>query len=151
MQALFAIVIAVTATSLSAATLSFPSFEIDIPDGWEHNVEAVFGRAGDEVITFRHPGGLGTLKILSYEAPVAVSEDKLRNMTNVDASIPLTWQHWGDYSGYQYDYQESKAIYRQWWLVNTRTLVFVTWQGDPESQAGDTENIDMIVRSLTIQ
>jgi hypothetical protein len=88
---------------------------------------------------------------LEDPAPVAVSEDKLRNMTNVDASIPLTWQHWGDYSGYQYDYQESKAIYRQWWLVNTRTLVFVTWQGDPESQAGDTENIDMIVRSLTIR
>lgn len=151
MQALFAIVIFATATSLSAAPLAFPGFGIDIADGWEHSIEAVFGRAGDEVISIGKPGVPGSLKIVSYEAPAAVSEHQLRNMTNVDAAIPLAWQHWGDFSGYRYDYRERDVLYRQWWLVNERTLVFVTWQGNAELQSGDERDIDSMIRSLTIK
>jgi hypothetical protein len=88
------------------------------------------------------------LKLLSYNAPVVVDDDKLRNMTNVDASIPLTWQKWGDYSGYQYDYLESGSFYRQWWLVNERTIIFVTYQSVLESKDSDKGEIDGIVRSI---
>jgi len=151
MKAIFAIVIIATATSLSAETLSFPSFEIDMADGWEHSVETGPGDDRGGVITFYHPGGVGSLKILSYDAPGIVSEGRLRNMTNVDASMPLTWQHWGDYSGYQYDYRERGALFRQWWLVNVQTLVFITYQGDPESQDTDMEDVDGMVRSLTVR
>ena len=72
-------------------------------------------------------------------------------MTNVDASTPLTWQKWGDYSGYQYDYLERGSFYRQWWLVNERAMMFITYQCDPESKDSETEEIDKIVRSITVK
>ena len=139
------------ATGLNAETLSFPSFQIDIPAGWEHSIENSPGNDRGNVVSLRHPDGTGSLKILSYDAPIAVSEDRLRNMTNVDASTPLTWQKWGDYSGYQYDYLERGSFYRQWWLVNERTMIFITYQCDPESKDTDTEEIDKIVRSITVK
>jgi hypothetical protein len=137
------------AMSLHAETLSFPSFQIEIPDGWERSIENGPGDDWGVVVRLGHPDGAGSLKILSYNAPVLVGDDKLRTMTNVDASIALDLQKWGDYSGYQYDYLESGSFYRQWWLSNDRTMIFVTYQHNAESKDGDTEEIDKIVRSIT--
>ena len=134
-------------TSLNAETLFFPSFQIEIQDGWEHSIENGSGSDSRSVISLRDPSGVGILKMGSYYAS-AVSQDRLRNMTNVELSIPLTWQNWGDYSGYQYDYLERGSFYRQWWLTNERTILFITYQCDPESKDIETEEIDNIVRSI---
>ena len=150
MKNLFAIIVFVMTTSLNAETLSFPSFRIEIPDGWEHSIENSPGDFWGSVISLRHPNGVGILKMGSYDAPVVVSEDRLRNMTNVGFSTPLTWQNWGDYSGYQYDYLERGSFYRQWWLTNERTIIFITYQCDPESKDIETEEIDNIVLSIKI-
>ena len=148
MKYIFAIVISLMMTSLNAETLSFPSFQIEIQDGWEHTIETGPGDNWGSVVSLSHPNGVGGLKILPYDAP-AVSQDRLRNLTNVDLSVPLTWQNWGDYSGYQYDYLERGSFYRQWWLTNERTIIFITYQCDPESKDIETEEIDNIVRSIT--
>lgn len=148
-NAVGAIIFIAMATSLQAETLSFPYFQIEIPAGWERSMESGPGNDRGNVVSLHHPDGAGSLKLLSYDAPVVVGEDRLRNMTNVDASIPLTWQKWGDYSGYQYDYPENGSFYRQWWLVNERTVLFITYQYDPDSKDSGTEEIDQIVRSIT--
>ena len=150
MKNLFAIIIFAMTSSLNAETLSFSSFRIEIPDGWEHSIlngpgEEFWGR----VISLLHVDGVGILKMGSYDAS-AVSQDRLRNMTNVEFSIPLAWQNWGDYSGYQYDYLERGSFYRQWWLTNQRTILFITYQCDPELKDIETAEIDKIVRSLTV-
>lgn len=137
------------ATSLHAKTLSFSSFQMEIPADWEHSIENNPGNNWHNVFELHHPDRTGSLKCLSYDAPVVVGKEELRNMTNVDASIPLTWQQWGDYSGYQYDYLERDSFYRQWWLVNGRAMIFITYQNDPESKDSDTEEIDKLVRSIT--
>lgn len=137
------------ATRLHAEILSFSSFQIEIPAGWEHSIESRPGYDWGHVARLRHPDRRGGLEFLAYDAPVAVGKDKLRNMTNVDASILMTWQQWGDYSGYQYDYVERGSFYRQWWLVNGRAMMFITYQNDPEFKDSDTEEIDKIVRSIT--
>ena len=147
MKNILVIVIFVMTTSLNAETLSFPSFQIEIRDGWEHTMETVPGDNWGSVISLSHPNGVGSLKILPYDAP-AVSQDRLRNLTNVEFSVPLTWQNWGDYSGYQYDYLERGSFYRQWWLTNERTILFITYQCDPGSRDIETEEIDNIVRSI---
>lgn len=149
MKYVLTIVIFALTTSLNAETLSFPFFQIEIPDGWEHSIES--GRSDDSrsVINARHPNGVGILQIGSYDALAIVSEDSLRNITNLDASIPLTWQDWGDYSGYQYSYSERGVYYRQWWLTRERTIIFITYQCDPESKDIETEEIDNIVSSIT--
>jgi len=152
-----AVVILATATSLSAETLSLPAFRIDLPDGWEYRAESradsgVDNSSGQDrqvVLTLRHPDGVRSLKLLSFDAPDVVGANTLRNMTNVDASTPLTWQHWGDFSGYQYDYLERDSCFRQWWLVHEQTLLFITYQGNPGSKASDTVDIDTLIRSLT--
>ena len=149
MQNLFAIIVFAMTSSLNAETLSFPSFRIEIQDGWEHSIENGPGDDWGSVISLRHLDGVGILKMGSYDAPAVVGEDILRNMTNVDASTPLAWQNWGDYSGYQYSYFEGGSFYRQWWLTNQRTILLITYQCDPESKDIETEEIDRIVRSLT--
>jgi len=148
MKTILAIVISVMTTSLNAETLSFPSFQIEIQDGWGHTIETRPGDNWGSVISLTHPNGVGSLKILPFDAPAVVSEDILRNITNLNFSIPLSWQNWGDYSGYQYDYLERGSFYRQWWLTNERTIIFITYQCDPESKDIETEEIDNIVRSI---
>ncbi len=148
MKILLAIAIFGITTISNAETLSFPSFRIEIQDGWEHSIENRPGDDSRSVISLRHPNGVGVLKMGSYDGPAVVSEDILRNMTNLESSIPLTWQNWGDYSGYQYDYLERRSFYRQWWLANERTIIFITYQCDPESKDIETEEIDRIVRSI---
>ncbi len=149
MKILLAIAVFGITTGSNAETLSFPSFRIEIQDGWEHSIENRPDDDSRSVISLRHPNGVGILKMGSYDAPAVVSEDILRNMTNLESSIPLAWQNWGDYSGYQYSYSESGLYYRQWWLANQRTIIFITYQCDPESKDIETEEIDKIVRSLT--
>jgi hypothetical protein len=150
MKNLFALIVFAMTTSLNAETLSFPSFRIEIQDGWEHSIENGPGGDWGNTISLRHTNGVGILKMRSYHAPAVVSKDILRNLTNLESSIPLSWQNWGDYSGYQYSYVESDSYYRQWWLANGRTIIFVTYQCDPESKDFEAEDIDEIIRSITV-
>jgi hypothetical protein len=150
MKNILATIVFVMTTSLNAETLSVSSFQIEIEDGWEHSIENGPGDDRGSVISLRRLDGVGILKMGSFNVPGVVSEDILRNMTNLELSIPLTWQNWGDYSGYQYSYVESGLYHRQWWLTNQRTVIFITYQCDPESKDIETEEIDRIVRSLTV-
>jgi hypothetical protein len=140
------------ATTSNAATLSFPSFRIDVDDGWVHTVEggpSTHDEAG-ELINIFHPNGDGVLKIRPYRAPDLVSQENLRNMTNVDSSTPLTWQNWGDYAGYQYDYFEKDSFYRQWWLVNESTIIVIVYDSHTEANGIEIDEINEIVDSITL-
>ena len=150
MKHILAIISVAMTTSVNAEPLVFPSFQIELQDGWEHSIENGPGDDSGGVISIRHPNGVGNLKMLSYDAPAIVSEHMLRNMTNVDSSTPLTWQNWGDYSGYQYDYLERGSFYRQWWLASERTILFITYQCDPQSKDIETDEVDKIVQSITV-
>jgi len=148
MKTILAIILATITANLNAETLSFPSFQMEIQDGWERSID---NRPEDDLlsmVSLRRSDGVGVLKIGFYDALAVVSEDALRNLTNLDSSIPLAWQSWGDYSGYQYDYSESGSFFRQWWLTNEGTIIFVTYQCDPESKDIEAEEIDTIVRSI---
>jgi hypothetical protein len=92
----------------------------------------------------------GVLKIQSLIAPSVIDKARLRIMTNLDRSTPLTWQDWGNFSGYQYDYSERGSFYRQWWLVNQRTMIFVVYESSAEIEKTNIEEVDRIVKSLTV-
>ena len=117
-------------------------FGIEVADGW---VQKGVG----ELVSFHHPNGDGVLKIQSYSAPSVVDKERLRNLTNVDRSTRLAWQDWGGFSGYQYDYSERGSFFRQWWLVNQRTIIFVVYESSVELQQTDIDEIDRIVNSMT--
>ena len=126
--------------------ISLGSVSVTIPGEWRHRVET---QLNQEVITIiHHPDGAGTLKFKSLSAPKVVTREVLRNMTNVDSSIALDWQKWGDFSGYQYDYTESGVFYRQWWLVKQEEILLFVYSSDSQD---DTERnvIDGIMTSLT--
>jgi len=150
MKYILVILFSAMTTSLNAETLAFPSFQIEIQDGWEYSIENGPGHDRGSVISFRHSDGVGVLKIQSYDTSAVVSQDTLRNMTNLEASTHLSWQDWGNYSGYQYSYAEGGSYYRQWWLTMNRSIMFITYQSDPESKDIETEEIDRIVRSITV-
>ena len=152
MKILLAIAVFGITTTSNAETLSFPSFRIEVEDGWAHSFERgpqVQHEFGD-LISIYHPNGNGILKMQSYNTPDFVSKKILRNMTNVDWSTPLTWQNWGDYSGYQYDYLEKGSFYRQWWLVNERTIIFIVYDSSSELKDIEIDEINKIVNSITI-
>ena len=71
-------------------------------------------------------------------------------MTNVDLSATLDWQKWGDNSGFQYDYSERGSFYKQWWLANDRTLIFIVYESNAGSSELEIEEIDRIVTSITV-
>lgn len=135
----------VMGASPSAETLSFASFQMEMEDGWKHGITGGDG----EQVTIYGPDGKDTLEILAFHAPQSVSAEALRNMTNVDHSVPLTWQEWGDYSGYQYDYAEGSSFYRQWWLAKDTEILLVVHTSDALSSDIEIELIDKMLRSLT--
>ena len=152
MKILLAIAIFGITTSSHAETLSFPSFRIEVEDGWVHSVERgpqAHHEVG-ELISIYYPNGNGILKIQSYNAPDFVSKEILRNMTNVASSTPLIWQNWGDYSGYQYDYLERGSFYRQWWLAIEKTIIFFVYESNTESKDIEIDEINKIVDSITV-
>jgi hypothetical protein len=150
MKYIFALIIYTLTTSAGAETLSFPAFRIEIQDGWEHSTSKKHGDDSRAVISLRHHNGVGSLKMLSYKAPVIVSKDMLRKLTNLESSIALDWRQWGDYRGFQYSYFERGSFYRQWWLANQGTIIFITYQCDPESSNIETEAVEKMIRSIRV-
>lgn len=144
-------VFGITASS-TAETLSFPSFRIEVEEGWLHHIEPAPQGQQDrgDLISVHYPNGVGILKMQAYSVADLVSKEILRNMTNVDSSKSLAWQNWGDYSGYQYDYLESDSFYRQWWLANERTIIFITYTCPAESKDNEIDQINKFVNSLKL-
>jgi hypothetical protein len=126
---------------------SIGSYNITIPEEWLYKTET---RSDQRTITtIYHPDGIGTLQFMSLNtAPKVVTQEFLRNMTNVDSSISLNWQMWGDFNGYQYDYSENEKIYRQWWLANKEEMIFIVYSTDTQDDF-ESNVINRIVTSIT--
>ena len=152
MKALLAIAIFGMTTISNAETLSFPSFRIEVEDGWVHSIEGgpQANPEWGDLISIYHPNGNGILKMQFFSTPYPVSKDRLRNMTNVEWSTPLVWQNWGDYSGYQYDYFERASFNRQWWLANETGIIFIVYNSNTESKDIEIDEINEIVNSITV-
>jgi len=76
-----------------------------------------------------------------------VSKEILRNLTNVDSSILLDWQSWGDLSGYHYEHIESGTLYRQWWLTNQQMLLFIVYSSESQDYS-EVEVTNRMVNSV---
>ena len=144
--------ISVLSTVSSAEILTFPSFQLEVEESWAHSVEngAQAHAAAGSLISVYHPAGNGILKIRRYTAPSIVGKGTLRNMTNVDSSTPLTWQAWGDYSGYQHDYSEGDSFYRQWWLTHEMTIILIVYESTADLGDIESDQISKIVNSIRI-
>ena len=152
MKILLTIAVFGITTTAYAETLNFPSLQLEVQDGWVHSLERGPQSHNDvgELISICNPGRNGILNIQSYSVPDFVSNEILRNMTNVDSSTPLTWQNWGDNSGYQYDYSEGGSFYRQWWLTSEKTIIFIVYDSDTESSVIEIDEINKIVNSVKV-
>ena len=152
MKALIALTFLGITGHCSAETLTFSSFKIVVGEDWAHTVEIIprSGGSTGERVSFRHPDSAGVLKLQALKTPNVVTSNVLRNMTNVDSSVPLALQNWGEFSGYQYDYAEGSSFFRQWWLVNQRTLVLATYESTDEPTGAEVDEINSIVNSLAV-
>jgi hypothetical protein len=126
--------------------ISLGSSSVTIPAEWMHQVEV--GSNNMAVTTIYHPGKPGSLKFKSLVLPKIVTQEVLRNMTNVSTSITLSWQQWGDFGGYQYDYTEGGKFYRQWWLTNQDEILLFVYSNDQQNES-DREVINNIILSIT--
>ncbi len=152
LEILLAIALFGASANAYSETLTFSSFRIEVEDAWVNSLEKTPQAHNEmsELISIYHPNGNGILKMQTVSAADFVTRETLRNMTNVERSTPLTWQDWGDYSGYQYDYSEAGSSYRQWWLVNQRTIIFVVYENSVEPTDIEIYEIDKIVNSMTV-
>jgi hypothetical protein len=111
-------------STLGSKAISLGSFEIAIPAGWQYEKVT---QSNKQVVTqiFR-PDKDGVFQIGSIvNLPGIPTQNRMRLLTNLDSSLDLTWQKWGELSGYQYDYTESGKFYRQWWLTYHNKILFV--------------------------
>ncbi len=139
-----------TATSLSAETLTFPMFSIEVETGWKHSIEghspASTERGG--LISIFRPDGVGVLRIQLYVAPGDFSKARLRLLTNVEASTQLNWHEGEDFSGYHHSYTENGTFYKQWWLRNERTMLLIIYDYDAGVQQIEIEAVNKMVKSI---
>lgn len=136
------------ALNAPAESLAFGFFEIDLPPGWLTRVEEPGTGGWSDEIVATHAAGIGTLRMRSLRVPNPVTPEQLRNLTNVDVSVAMPFEPWGEYQGYQYDYLEGDHFLRHWWLARGNTIVMVNYQCPAEYQEVETAHIDEIVRSL---
>ena len=101
-----------------------------------------------ELISIYPTDGLAVLKMTSIAIPNTVSRERLRNFTNVDSSINLEWQRWGDFSGYQYSYVEQNSFFMQWWLSAEGTIVLVTYENSSDEQQAEIDAIEEMLISI---
>jgi hypothetical protein len=127
--------------------VSLGSYNIAIPGEWLQKTES---RSNQKMITAFYPSDeRGSLKFMSMNfAPNEVTREILRNMTNIDPSISLKWQTWGEFSGYQYDYTEKGASYRQWWLLNQNEILFFVYSSNSQEES-EKKLVNRIVGSIT--
>jgi hypothetical protein len=128
------------------SVISLGSYNITLPVGWLHRTETDSSQRA--MTTIYHLDSTGTLKFKSLTLPQVVTQKNLRNMTNVDSSISLNWQKWGDFYGYNYDYNENGKIYRQWWLSNQEELLFFVYSNDSRNNF-EKEIMTNIVMSIS--
>ena len=127
--------------------LSLGLFTIALPDGWHHTKET---QPNKQVVTqIFHPDKDGVLQIISIDVPRKPTQNNIRNITNIDSSVDLTWQKWGELSGYQYDYTEAGKFYRQWWLTNHNKIMFVVYSSKVKNDSLRNV-IDEMVKSLAV-
>jgi len=138
-------------TSSMAETLTFTDFGIDVASDWTHTVERgkTVGDAEGDLISIYLSGSSAVLKLQSYVAPTDVSRSRLRMLTNIDSSTDLTWQDWGDFSGYEYSYVERGSFFKQWWLLDQGTIIWATYETDADEQRVEIETIDSMIGSIT--
>jgi hypothetical protein len=140
-------------SSATAAALSLQEFSVDIPDDWNHGIDELrfanspgFGAT----ITISRPGDSGELTIVSYQSPVIADESVLRNFTNVDSSVQLDLEEWGDFAGYRYSYRENDAYFLQWWLSNRTTILILVYESETAVTPGEIQIIESMVASIRV-
>ncbi|MFP6825016.1 MAG: hypothetical protein VB977_02805 [Pseudohongiellaceae bacterium] len=140
-------------SSATAAALSFQEFSVDIPDDWNYGIDELrfanspgFGAT----TTISRPGDSGELTIVSYQSPVIADESVLRNFTNVDSSVQLDLEEWGDFAGYRYSYRENDAYFLQWWLSNRTTNLILVYESETAVTPGEIQIIESMVASIRV-
>ncbi len=133
--------------SADKTEIALGSYKITIPGGWIHKSET---KSDQRVTTtIYHPNGSGTLQFMSLSAsPNVITQEVLRNTTNVDSSINLNWQVWGDFNGYQYAYTENRTDYLNWWLANQEEILIFSYSSESLDES-DKNMINGIVNSIT--
>jgi len=138
----------------NAAAKTLPideSLRIEIDSGWTYSERAApSGSTFGHQVSVRHPNGVGVLHLQAYDAPVAVSDDALRRLTNVPLVESLVKGHWGDFPGYRHDYIEGGLFHRTWWLAKGPNVVLITYECDVDKRHVEIDQIEAIVQSLTL-
>jgi hypothetical protein len=131
-------------TGAAAEVREFPLFSIDVPSTWDFEIDA---DSDMEFLSIYHPGSIGVLKITSYEAPYSISQERLRNLTNVKSSTVLAW---GEFSGYQYSESEHGSFFKQWWLESDRTILLIRYESSDIELPDEVETIEEILNSIKL-
>jgi hypothetical protein len=129
-------------------TISLRSFEMEIPEGWKYETATL---PNEQVVTqIFHPDKEGVFQIgLIISLPKAPTQSRMRLLTNVDSSVVLNWQKWGNFSGYHYEHAEQGKFYRQWWLTHHNRVLSVVYSSKTNDESLHSV-VDEMVKSLTI-
>lgn len=121
------------------------SWEIILASGWTAEKE-------EHCVTIVNSNDSGALQISSYQKEDGeISREDLLEVTCCDEETRkhLAENQWGDFTGFQLVYSEDNTFWRQWWVANGRTLLFVTYNCELSQKDEETEEINRMVASLS--
>ena len=118
-------------------------WELKLAEGWTAEQD-------EDCVTICRPGGVGALQVSAYQKPDAITEADLLNVADIDPDQKkqLAKSRCGDFEGLYLANSVNDGFHRSWWLGSENTMLFVTYNCDPNSQAIEATDVDSMVSSL---
>ena len=119
-------------------------WSVQLPENWEAEQD-------DVCVTFTSNSSSGTLQVSAAQnsnGPVT-DEDLLEFAEeHLEAGVKPHNILAGNFRGFYIRYSDDEFYYKNWWLRNDNTVVFITYTTDIEQCGQDDTVIEQIVNSL---
>ncbi len=122
-------------------------WSVELPDNWEAEQD-------EDCATFTSERGVGALQISAYrrddeivtdEDLLDFAEDKLVEGANLNSVS------FGEFVGLKTSYFAGESYWRKLWLRSGSLLLFVTYTCAAEERTVETEDVNIILNSLSLK
>lgn len=124
-------------------TFEGQSWSIELQSGW-------VGEHDEDCSTIYHPDGVGALQISAYTKDSEVTNEDLKEQAqdHVEAGAKLAESESGDFQGYTLAYGVDGEFWQHWYVCAGCTLLFITYNSDPEDREKEIDIVKKMVASM---
>ncbi len=120
-------------------------WSVELPDDWQAEPD-------EDCVTFTSEREIGVLQISAYhrDGEIVTDEDLLEfaEDESVESASPQNFSC-GEFVGIEISYFADDSFWRKLWLRNGSLLLFVTYTCSAEERTVETEDVNLILESLS--